>query len=291
MKPLSFYEYLAERHLSLLEFVKNQKIEDKVENIFHDKLLEYVREYFLVGGMPKAARSYIETGSMLDVFAVQDRINYNYRNDFAKYSRKVDHQYLEKLYSAAPKYVGEKFKYSKIDPESDSRGVKRALDLLVSAGILHKIKRSSGAGLPLEAGASDKHFKTAFIDIGLVQRSLGMSDDFHSLIEGALAEQFVAQELLTVTAVTQEPNLYYWARESKNSAAEIDYLFAHKGSVVPIEVKAGKTGRLKSMRVFMQQYKTPIGVRISSRPLEFSHGILTVPFYMIPELPRLLVSL
>jgi predicted RecB family endonuclease len=81
--------------------------------------------------------------------------------------------------------------------------------------------------------------------------------------------------------------LYYWAREERNSSAEIDYLTEVDGQIVALEVKAGATGRLKSLRRVMEDTKAKLGVRVAQLPLSLHDGILSVPLYMVPEIPRL----
>ncbi len=101
-----------------------------------------------------------------------------------------------------------------------------------------------------------------------------------------MAEQFVGQELLALQAMDDEPHLFFWTREAKNSQAEIDYLFSAYNAILPIEVKAGSTGRLKSLQVFMSEKKSPLGLRICAQPPVYEHPILSLPFYLIGELPR-----
>jgi predicted AAA+ superfamily ATPase len=115
--------------------------------------------------------------------------------------------------------------------------------------------------------------------------------DFHSIAAGAIAEQFVGQELLASQSCYDEPRLYYWARDVKNSSAEVDYLINIGAQIFPIEVKAGKTGRLTSLHLVVKNYKIPFGIRVSQKKLELENGVLSVPFYAIPEIPRLVKSL
>ena len=117
--------------------------------------------------------------------------------------------------------------------------------------------------------------------------SLQQGFNLDLLNSGALAEQFVGQELLLLLESYDEPRLYYWHRESKSSQAEVDYVIADRGQVIPVEVKAGKTGRLKSLRIFMETKNPRIGVRISKHEVSFIDGILSVPLYAVSEIPRL----
>lgn len=154
-------------------------------------------------------------------------------------------------------------------------------------------------------------FKAFFLDIGLENHlcKIQLIDPLNILTinEGALAEQFTAQELLTLGTPFEEPQLFYWAREEKNSNAEVDFLFQHNNTVFPIEVKSGKTGTLKSMHVYLSEKKLKTGIRFNTdlpsfgefktkvrsgvNNSEITFQLLSLPLYMINQLPRLLNDL
>ena len=120
-------------------------------------------------------------------------------------------------------------------------------------------------------------------DIDLLRDS-----DLIQINAGALAEQFVGQELMAYGEPYRKTKLFFWTREKPGSEAEIDYLIQYKSNMIPIEVKAGKSSRIRSMRLFMEETKAPMGIRISQNPLKFDPDILSIPLYMISEIPRLL---
>ena len=125
-----------------------------------------------------------------------------------------------------------------------------------------------------------------------MQRALGLdstiatSKDFIAINRGAVAEQLVGQELLANAPAYEDAELYFWSREKAQS--EVDYLFGLDGQVTPIEVKAGSTGRLRSLKQFMTDYDSPLGVRVSQHPLSLVDRVLSVPLYAIEHLPRLI---
>ena len=307
--PLTFYEFLIERYNGSKDIVNEIKLMDlnkPLDDFSHNKLLDEVKKYFYLGGMPAVLNQYFlkekELGERSEAIDKElSKILYSYKKDFGKYSNLAMHKYLESVFINSVKQIGEKFKYSKIDKELNSQEIKKAYELLVDVGVLLKIRKASAAGLPLEANSSEKHFKTLFLDVGLACKLLGSdseiineilnSESFHSLAQGAITEQFVGQELLSLKPYYEEPKLYYWEREAKNSSAEIDYLIAYKGRIWPIEVKSGKTGRLKSLHLLLEEYKIPFGIRICQKKLEFDNNVLSVPFYAIAEIPRLIKQL
>lgn len=180
-------------------------------------------------------QEYCETGDMISCQRIQRAIVDTYQDDFGKYSKKIKHRYLDKIYNAVPKMVGRKFVYAHIDNTIKSRELKGALELLEKAGVVTKIRRTSGSGLPLEAGVKDAYFKVLFLDVGLLHAVNGIysdtvqAKDFTALFNGAVAEQFVGQELLAYQNPYTRTLLYYWAREAKNSNAELDYLIQTGG--------------------------------------------------------------
>ena len=125
--------------------------------------------------------------------------------------------------------------------------------------------------------------RAAKLDIDIL-----FTQDLMLLDRGAIAEQFVGQELLAYQDPFDEPQLYYWSREDKSSTAEVDYVLNVDSLITPIEVKAGKTGTLRSLHLMMKEKDLPTGVRISTLKLQVNDNILSVPFYLISQLKRLL---
>lgn len=295
MQPISFLEYLqAKNREGLIEYIESLGLEQSHNDPIHKELNNEIQTYMLTGGMPEIIDKYIiDEQNIEQIIKIQNAINANYRDDFGKYSKLAQHKHLENLFTGIPKLLGQKFKYSRIDQETPSRDLKAALELLIKAGIVYKIKRANATGLPFEAGASEKHFKINFLDIGLAQNILGLTkeiiieNDFHSIAAGALAEQLVGQEILAYKNFFEEKKLYYWEREDRSSSAEIDYLIAIGNKQIPVEVKAGTTGRLTSLKIFMEKYNAEIGIRISKKTVSFENNILSVPFYAISQIERL----
>ncbi|MDD9899203.1 MAG: AAA family ATPase [Candidatus Melainabacteria bacterium] len=296
--PMSFYEYLeAVGKVSLVEWIQTLSLEDEYQASIDLAINEELKQYFYLGGMPEIIYAYINQVNITELLNLQDSLLVSYKDDFGKYAKRAQAKYLEEVLQGLPKLVSQKFVYSKINPDTKSLNIRDALDLLVKAKVVHKIKRANGTGLPFEAGASDKHFKAIMLDIGLMQNILGLSEDImlskdlHSIAAGALTEQFVGQELLATASSLQDQKLFYWEREDKSNAAEIDYLISVGSKQIPVEVKSSHRGRLKSLRYFMDNFDCPLGLRISTNRLGFEDGILSVPLYAVAEIPRLVKAL
>ena len=115
-----------------------------------------------------------------------------------------------------------------------------------------------------------------------------LSHDLLGIYNGAVAEQFIGQQLISIQKYYVEPELYFWQREKKGSEAELDYLFQYGATILPIEVKRGKTGSLKSLRLFMQEKNSPIGIRFSMHSLSFSDNISSLPLYVVEAMPTII---
>jgi predicted AAA+ superfamily ATPase len=295
LKPLSFQEFLeALNFKSLLETLQSCTLAEPPPPVIHEKLLSLVREYLITGGMPAAVQTYLDTKNFLQTQRIQTVIMSTYRNDFGKYAKQSHHKYLEKVFTRAPGIIGQEIKYSKIDPEMRSRDLKQAIRDLNHMAVLHSVFASSASGLPLSALVNEKKFKLLFLDVGLINRAAGiatneiLSEEITLVNKGAIAEQFVGQELLAYQDYYEEAKIFFWTREVKGSLAEVDYLMNINSRIVPIEVKAGKTGHLKSLLGMLEEKKLPMGVRVSELPLQLNQSILSIPFYLIGELERLL---
>jgi len=203
---------------------------------------------------------------------------------------------LQTFFERAPGLVSQHFKYTLVSPEHRSQDLKIALEQLGWAGLLYKVLATSASGLPLQTHAKESKFKLLFLDGGLVNCAnkldiqTAWDTDLLQINSGAQAEQFVGQELLAYAEPHMSTQLYYWERDKKGSMAEVDYIIQAGSHIWPIEVKAGTTGSLKSLAQFLLEKHAPFGIRISQHPLSFYERVLSVPLYLIGQLPRLIAS-
>ena len=298
LEPLSFSEYLdATGNQNLRRFLSDVKLTDSIDDVIHKKLLELLRIYIIVGGMPAVLNEYLSSKDLMNCQRIQTALLQTYRSDFGKYAKISQHKYLQKVFDAAPRMAGQRIKYSNIDPDTRSRDLKNALSLLTLAGIVRPIYLTKALGLPLGAQINEQRFKLNFLDIGLMQNSCGLQgrlsieEDFLQINAGSVAEQFVGQELTAYSDRHQQASLYFWAREKRGSMAEVDYVINIGSDIFPVEVKSGKEGRLKSLRMFIEEKKSRLGIRFSQDKLSYYDKILSIPLYMIEQMPRLVESL
>ncbi|MBF0493375.1 MAG: ATP-binding protein [Deltaproteobacteria bacterium] len=296
LQPFSFEEFLsALGEEPLRQSLKEISIENPLSEIIHEKLLKIFRDYCRIGGMPAVLKAYLADPHSKNYQDQQTLLLQTYRDDFGKYAKsRLQISNLQKVFLSAPRMVGQRYKFSEVDRESPSRDLKEALFLLTQAGVVHRVSAASSHGLPFQV--NDNKFKIAFLDVGLMQRACGLdvdialSEDFMAINAGAVAEQVVAQELIASADPHEERPLYFWARDKKNSQAEIDYLVTLGAKIIPIEVKAGSTGALRSLRIFMEENQSSRAVRFSAHPLSLHDKILSLPLYAIGQMNRLLKS-
>jgi len=308
MGPMTFEEFLlAMKEEALVDFLGEWQPSTVFPPPLHEKLLGYLRRFLIVGGMPAAIRAYCQEERLEDVSRVQQLILQTFADDFARYRKRLNVGRLRKVFSRMPSLVGRKLKYVHIDRNEKARDLSDCVELLAMARVLHRARHSAGNGLPLAAEADDRDFKPLFLDCGLVCSALGLmltqlqlAEDIVLVNDGALCEQFVGQHLLHQHPAYMQPDLFYWNREKRGSAAEVDYLFPSAGAVLPIEVKAGKTGSLRSLHVFVQEKRADLALRFNSDlptalPMRAATVVdepatarlLSLPLYLIEQWPRL----
>jgi len=269
MYPMSFHEFLIAMGEDLLvEFLNDYKIENEISVVVHKKLLKLLRIYFFVGGMPEAVKTHIDTSDFLEVERVHESILMSMEIDFAKYAGNGDQQNLRSVLKYIPRGIGKKMKWAAIDNSVKSTNLKQAFEKLERSRVIHRVSATSTVEIPLNQNIKQNVFKPLYADIGLARHILGVRlidpEKLMLINEGEMAEQFIGQQLLCRKPEFIDRELYYWVREKADSNAEIDYLFEYFNQVLPVEVKAGKTGTLKSLHVFMKEKNKALALRFNA---------------------------
>lgn len=312
MGPMTFSEYAEAMdphvHGELQRFTMSAPPTIKA----HQKLTLLQREFMLTGGMPEAVEALRATGDWAEVTSVQRSISSTYQDDFAKYAKREQLVGLQRVFQSIPRVIGDKIKYANLLPDARAADVRSLLDLLEKARVFIPVRRTDCGGLPLASGVDPKFSKPLFMDVGLVAHILGVRrndldhlDERVLINEGPLAEQYIGQHLARQRS--GQPELFYWARESRKSNAELDFVIQHGMQMVPIEVKAGKSGRLRSLHGFMQDKQLPLAVRFdlnppsimtietsvptASGPQSVTYRLLSLPLYAVDRLSELLDEL
>lgn len=300
MYPMSFDEFLmATGHTAWVEAKREASSEKPLFDALHEKLVESFREYLLVGGMPESVRQWVETGDLLKCWQVQDDIMLAYEDDFSKYEEKVDPMLLRKVLRSVALQAGEKFVYGNVQGDYRSEKVKAALELLIDAGLIKSVVHTAANGIPLGAEINEKFAKYIFLDNGLMLRLLGMenagaaSEMSKQILVGAaselvnkghIAEMVAGLELLKYSEPNQRHDLYYWQNLNRGAQAEVDYIIVKDLKVVPVEVKAGTKGSMKSMYRFIEEKHLSYGIRTSLENFGSLNSIDIIPLYALSNL-------
>ncbi|TKG90771.1 DUF4143 domain-containing protein [Puteibacter caeruleilacunae] len=281
--PMSFSEFLLALDYQQAASICNNPISE-ISAPVHNFLLEQLRIYWLVGGMPESVYEYVQTKSIQQATEIQDEICNTYRLDFGKYKPKTDFTCLNTVFSAVAAKVGQQIKYTGLAKDYSISTIKKAYENLILARITSKIKSVSSPGIPLEVLASKKKFKSIFLDIGLMNRVMELDysevlryDNLLAIYRGQLAEQFIGQELIFAL---NKP-LYYWSRDAKSSNAEIDFLLYKQGTFTPIEVKDGPSGKLRSLHLYRNEFQPDYSIVFHSGMMAEipEEKILFLPLY------------
>ncbi len=307
--PMTFMEYLQEIDPFLYDLLSNWELLSPIPEQAHKNFLKRQREYMLVGGMPEAVQVFKDTNSYEEVKDVQDSICNTYFDDFSKYALNRELVDLQTIYKTIPRIIGKKVKYVHLLQNAKSAYTAALLELLVKAKITTKIFSSDLSGVPLSDGIRPKIFKLLFLDIGLLSRMLRIDiielqniNERLLINEGTLAEQFIGQLLNIDHSQSTIPEIYYWTRESQKSNAEVDFAVAKGSLIIPIEVKSGMSGTLKSLHQLMYEKKLSIAFRFDLQPASIQeisttisaksglvssrYKLISLPLYAVELLPK-----
>ncbi|MDR0939619.1 MAG: ATP-binding protein [Mediterranea sp.] len=292
--PMSFDEFLAATgQEGLIEVKRGAGFANPVDNVFHQRLNEQLRKFLVLGGMPEVVSLYLQTGDMLRCMRALDDLYISLRDDFAKYKSTVPAVRLREVFDSVVEQAGGRFVYSRVGKDNNYRQVKEAVDLLVMAGLVVPVYKNSGNGLPIGAGANSSIFKLLALDFGLAQRMarldispLLVAADGELVNKGAIAEQFAALEILKNGSPYTPSVLYFWQREARNSNAEVDFLLPHGDGILPLEIKAGTRGSMRSLSLFLAEKGTAYGLRSSMENFGEYDRVKVCPLYALGDVVR-----
>ena len=288
--PLSFHEFLlANGEEMLLNYI----LRDGNRNLapFTEKLTDYLKKYFVIGGMPSAILKWLDTHDFFDVDDVQKQLVTAYENDFSKHAPKQMVEKIRYIWDSIPSQLAKenkKFVYGLVRDGARAREYEDAIMWLSDAGEIIRTYNISKPDVPLKAYADLKSFKVFLLDVGLLRCISGVSPKvilegscIFEEFKGALTEQYVCQELQLFKRLQTN---YYW---TSSSTAEIGFLISDGMEVYPLECKAGLTMNAKSLKVYRQKYMPKYALRTSLLPYSKNEeeGIINLPLYLLFALP------
>lgn len=291
--PLSFYEFLqALGEEQLVELI--QKNDFQLITVFADKLKQYLKQYFYIGGMPEVVASYIENKDFNEVRRKQEILLQAYEQDFSKHAPNSVVPRIRQLWNNIPTQLAKenkKFIYGLIKEGARAREYELALSWLIDCGLAYQINRVNDCKVPLSAYQDFSAFKLYLLDVGLLcamskidATTILEGNEIFVEFKGALTEQFVLTELKSNTTFP----IFYWSAEK--GMAELDYLVQIGRYNVPIEVKSSENLQAKSLKVFAQKYNTKINVRTSMSDYKVEDWLINIPLYLIGNIENIIKS-
>lgn len=305
LEPVSFFEFLDASGNEILKSALVAAGETlALRPRLHDRALELFAEYCLVGGLPEVVAHWVSNRDDTHRLQRQRDLIATYRDDFNKYRGRIPADLLRGVMDAVPRQLAGRFVYSHVDDERPHRDIKQALELLRLARVCHRVDHTAANGLPLGAETNPRTFKVILVDVGLAAVQLGLSRldmrdlrDVNWVNKGGIAEQFVGQHLRCLSQAYEDPRLFYWQR-TEGRKGEIDYIIQHGSHVIPVEVKAGKAGAMKSLHAFMHAKRLRLALRLDANPPSSQemdvrtttgdparYRLISLPLYMVESMP------
>lgn len=296
LRPFSFTEFLAAGgYTNELKALKTIPVPDYA----HEKLLTLFRKYTLTGGMPEIVKLLFETNDLKEIKKTVSNLSIAYKEDVEKYARNQNQsRIIRYIIDKAFSYASQRITFTNFAASNyRSREVSEAFRILEKTMLLRLVYPSTSVKLPLTVNRKMSP-KLQLLDTGLVnlisgiEKEILLTTDLTDVYKGRIAEHIIGQELLS-KELLPDANLIFWVREKKQSNAEIDYLINYKGKIIPVEVKSGSSGKMRSLRIFMNLSGNSIAVRFYSGKFEITDAVtsegrkfilVNLPFYLCPLL-------
>ncbi|MBI1871717.1 MAG: ATP-binding protein [Chlamydiae bacterium] len=296
--PLNFFEYLeAKKEDRLLHFLNHFSFKENIPEAISQMAEKFFEEYLFVGGMPEVVQHFVEHQNFSDLDRLYHALLTSYAEDTHKYASLAKVKYLVHCLETAPLFAGQCITYENFGGSHfRSREMGEALETLEQAMLLHRAMATHQSSLPLTV-KNKKPPKLLFLDVGLVNYRLGLREKLipfetmNDFYRGKISEQVVGQHLLSLDERAQN-RMLYWYREHPGSSAEVDFVIVAQGKIIPIEVKSGKTGRLRSLKEFVKQSGIKKTVRVYRGPFRIEEvsiegvnfKLISLPFYLLPRI-------
>lgn len=285
---MNFREFvIANGRKDLLEILSTWKTDRPVPDLFAIPMKKLLKEYYVVGGMPEAVQTWLDTHEYEEVEGVQKEILNDYADDFSKHAPLKELPKIRWIWDSVPVQLAKennKFVFSHVKEGKRSKDLEDALQWLKDAGLVSQLCLVEKPETPLSAFADKTYFKVYMSDIGLLRAKSGLSPETilnetetYKRYKGAFAENYVLNEL---TALRKEP--YFWR---SGNTAEVDFIYEDHELIIPVEVKAADNTQAKSYKEYCKIYKPTVGFKISTKNIAENdcEGTKTIslPAYMV----------
>ena len=285
--PLSFREFLMA--VTGIQFAKLLDSQDyKMITSFKQTYIEALKQYYFIGGMPEAVENFTEERDFYEVREVQKRILEAYEQDFSKHAPLEIVPKIRMVWNSIPSQLAKenkKFLYGLVREGGRAKEYETAIMWLCDCGLVYKIERVKGGGIPLKAYVDQKAFKLFVVDVGLLGCMTGLSpkilldgNDLFTEFKGALTEQYVCQQLKTL----ENLSIYYYTND--RGSCEVDFVVDTGERTVPVEVKAEVNLKAKSLKTYYEKYQPEISIRTSMADYRPEEWLMNLPLYAIEEI-------
>ena len=281
--PMSFEEFLLAKGEK--EIYKSVVAKDyATTNMVHEKLVELLRQYYYVGGMPEAVLKYIDTGALQAVRRIQNRILSGYDIDFSKHAPADQVQRIRMVWRSIPSQLfkeNKKFIYGTLRKGARAKDFELAIEWLVNSGLVYKVARCNKLSLPLAIYEDLSAFKLYFLDLGLLGAMVDteasqilVSNNAFTEYKGGMTEQYVLQQYISHGVSP----IYY--HKTDDSRLEIDFVVQHSSHILPVEVKAEANVRANSLTMLLANNPDMQAIRYSMLPYKEQGQLTCIPLYM-----------
>ncbi|GHV86319.1 ATPase [Spirochaetia bacterium] len=288
LRPMDFYEYLLANGEALLcEYLENLPPEEKVSDLFALKLEQYLRNYFVSGGMPEAILNWITNHDVEKLEEIQRKIVDSYELDFAKHAPPGEFPRLQEIWRSIPSQLARensKFIFSRVKQGRRAKDLEDALEWLLGAGLVHKVSKIEKPFMPPSAYEDSSFFKLYLADPGLLRVMAGLpaeavlekQADIYKEFKGALTENYVLCCLLNLYGTSP----FYW---NSGNTAEVDFIIQNGMDIIPIEVKSERNTKSKSLGEYRKKYAPRVALRISMKNTAtvLTDGLISLPLYLV----------
>lgn len=292
VSPMSFQEFLLANEEDMLLNWSMEHYKEHVPELLRERYIDYLKKYFVIGGMPSVVRKWLETKDYAEVTAEQRKLLFSYENDFSKHAPSSVVPKIHHIWNSIPSQLAKenkKFIYGLAKEGARAREYEDALLWLKDSGMIRRVGLVTGGRLPLKAYESLKAFKIYHLDIGLLRTLCEIepaiildAEAVFKEFNGALTEQFVLQEL---QAIEVAPSIYYW---SEGATSEVDYIFSYKNHIIPMEAKAGMNLHAQSLKIFCEKYHPGIAIRTSLKEFRIDGNMMNLPLFELWNLKMIL---
>ncbi len=286
--PMTFDEFLEATAPPLFAYYDDIQKDSRIEEIFHERLLEAYNNYLIIGGMPECVASWIKYKDPAKISQIQKELITVYENDFSKHNEKVNSGRILMVFRSIVAQLAkpnEKFMYGAVRAGGRARDFEEAIEWLVSAGMLSRVYNVSKTEHPLNAFEKPDQFKLFVFDTGLLKHMAGIDNSAILLktdyqFKGPLTENYVLQQLHAQFEIA--PHYY----SDKNS--EIDFILQNGTEIIPVEVKAGEDKSAPSFKKYVSLHQPEHALRFSKRGYQEDGSFTNLPLYLAAKTRTLL---